>query len=125
MDLIHVCLNVADASESVDWYEEQFDFEETWAFETSDGDTVNRYVSGPGGVELQISDTKGEEPTEHGDGFDHLAIGVENVDEALEQIDHHGIVQPPKDQPAAGARTAFVEDPDGYVIELVESLDGE
>jgi lactoylglutathione lyase len=32
-------------------------------------------------------------------------------------------VKEPGDQPAAGARTAFVEDPDGHVVELIEPLD--
>jgi lactoylglutathione lyase len=32
-------------------------------------------------------------------------------------------VQEPGDQPAAGARTAFIEDPDGHVVELVQPLE--
>lgn len=122
MDLIHICLNVADVEASVRWYENQLGFEETWSFETADGGTVNRYVAGPNGVELQLSDTSGDQPSVHGDAFDHLAISVEDVDTAFEAIDTPNVVQEPQDQPAANARTAFVEDPDGYVVELVESL---
>lgn len=125
MEIIHLCLNVADAERSVEWYEENLGFEETWSFETPDGETVNRYVAGPNGVEIQLSDTEGEEPTEHGDAFDHVAIGVEDVDEAFESIDDHGVVQEPQDQPAAGARTAFLKDPDGHVVELVQPLEDE
>ncbi|MFC7167765.1 VOC family protein [Halospeciosus flavus] len=125
MEIIHLCLNVSDADRSVEWYEENLGFEETWSFETPDGETVNRYVAGDNGVEIQLSDTEGEEPSEHGDAFDHLAVGVEDVDEAFESIDDHGVVQEPQDQPAAGARTAFIEDPDGHVVELVQPLDEE
>ncbi|RBI58553.1 VOC family protein [halophilic archaeon] len=123
MDLIHICLNVTDVEESVQWYEEQLGFEETWSFETSDGETVNRYVAGPNGVELQLSDTAGEDSTEHGNAFDHFAISVEDVDAAFADIDDYGVIQKPQDQPAAGARTAFIQDPDGHSVELVESLD--
>lgn len=125
MEVIHLCLNVSDAERSVQWYEEQFGFEETWSFETPDGETINRYVAGPNGVEIQFSDVDGEAPTKHGNAFNHIAVGVEDVDESFEGIDNHGVVQEPQDQPAAGARTAFIEDPDGHVVELVQPLDEE
>jgi lactoylglutathione lyase len=123
MDVLHTCMNVADAAESVEWYVEQLGFEETWGFETPDGETVNRYVAADNGVEIQLSETEGETPSEQGDAWDHLAVSVESVDEAFGEIDHHGVVQEPADQPAAGARTAFVEDPDGHVVELIEPLE--
>lgn len=123
MDILHTCLNVADADRSVEWYTENLDFEESWGFETPDGETVNRYVADENGVELQLSDTDGENPSAEGDLWDHLAVKVEDVDAAFEEIDHHGVVEEPGDQPAAGARTAFVEDPDGHVIELIEPLE--
>jgi lactoylglutathione lyase len=121
MDVLHTCLNVASADRAVEWYVEQLGFEETWGFETDD--TVNRYVAADNGVEIQLSDTEGVEPAEHGDTWDHLAVSVENVDEAFERIENHGVVKEPADQPAAGARTAFVRDPDGHVVELIEPLE--
>lgn len=124
MGILHTCLNVADVERSVEWYTENLDFEESWGFETPDGETVNRYVADESGVELQLSDTEGQEPSDGGDLWDHLAVKVEDVDAAFEEIDHYGVVEEPGDQPAAGARTAFVEDPDGHVIELIEPLEG-
>ncbi|MEF8869386.1 MAG: VOC family protein [Haloarculaceae archaeon] len=122
MELLHTCLNVADAERSVEWYVEQLGFEESWGFES--GDTRNLYVADPNGVELQLSETEGVAPTEQGDAWDHLAVGVESVDETFEAMEHHGVVQAPEDNHAAGARTAFVRDPDGHVVELVEPLEG-
>lgn len=123
MDLLHTCLNVADAERSVAFYTEELGFRESWSFETEDGKTVNQYVAADNGVELQLSETEGEDEFEQGTAWDHLAVGVESVDRTFEEIDHHGVVQEPADQPAAGARTAFVRDPDGHVVEFVESLD--
>jgi lactoylglutathione lyase len=123
MDLLHTCLNVADVERSVAFYTEELGFEESWSFETADGRTTNQYVAADNGVELQLSETEGERDFEQGTAWDHLAVGVESADRAFEDIDHHGVVQEPADQPAAGARTAFVEDPDGHVVEFVESLD--
>lgn len=123
MELLHTCLNVADGERAVAFYTEQLGFEETWSFTTADGRTTNRYVAADNGVELQLSDTDGESPSEAGTLWDHVAVAVEDVDEAFDRIDHHGVVKEPGDQPEAGARTAFVRDPDGHVVELIQPLD--
>ncbi|GGL26627.1 hypothetical protein GCM10009037_07860 [Halarchaeum grantii] len=117
---LHTCLNVADAERAVAWYTEQLGFEASWGFEA--GDTTNRYVADEAGVELQFSETAGVTPDESGDRWDHLAVKVDDVDAAFDDIDHHGVVQEPENNDTAGARTAFVEDPDGHVIELVGPL---
>ncbi|QRV17870.1 VOC family protein [Haloterrigena salifodinae] len=122
MEFIHLNINVADADETIEFYE-QFGFEESWEFETPDGETKNRYIADENGIELQLSDTDGETEFEEGTAWDHLAIGVDDVDEVFAEIDHYGVVKEPGDQPEAGARTAFVYDPDGRKVELVESLD--
>jgi lactoylglutathione lyase len=121
MKFLHTCLNVADADRSVEWYTEQLGFEFSWEFETDAG--RNRYVADENGVELQFSETEGVEPDDAGDLWDHLAVKVEDVDKAFEETDHFGVVKEPGDQPAAGARTAFVEDPDGHVVELIQPLE--
>ncbi|ESS12831.1 MAG: lactoylglutathione lyase [uncultured archaeon A07HR60] len=123
MPLIHACLNVTDADRTADWYIEQLGFESAWEFTTEDGSGRNVYVTDENGVELQLSDTDGEEPDEPGTLFDHIALGVEDVDETFASVDNFGVVKEPGDQPAAGARTAFIEDPDGHVVELVEPLE--
>ncbi|NHN48074.1 VOC family protein [Halostella sp. JP-L12] len=123
MELLHVCLNVADVDQAERFYTEQLDFEESWSFTTADGRTENRYVKS-NGVELQLSETEGETEFDPGTAWDHLAVGVDDVDDTIDQIEHYGVVQEPTDQPAADARTAFIEDPDGHVIELIEPLNG-
>jgi lactoylglutathione lyase len=119
MEILHTCLNVADADESIAFYQ-QFGFEETWGFEA--GDTTHRYVADDEGVEIQLADTAGEESFDRGTAWDHIALGVDDVDSVFEAVDHYGVVEEPGDQPAADARTAFIEDPDGHVVELVEPL---
>lgn len=123
MGILHTCVNVSDADALADWYVENLEFERSWEFTSEDGQTRNVYVADEDGVEIQLSDTEGDEEFEPGTAWDHLAVSVDDVDAAFEDIDHHGVVQEPADQPAAGARTAFVEDPDGHVIELIQPLE--
>jgi len=122
MAILHTCLNVSDADRLADWYVSQLDLEYSWEFTTEDGRTRNVYVADEDGVELQLSDTKGHTPNKKGDQYDHVAFQVDDVDAAFSEIDHHGFVEEPTDQPAAGARTTFVEDPDGHHVELIEPL---
>jgi len=120
--ILHVCLNVTDAAESIAFYEE-LGFEESWQFTTADGETTNYYVADGDGVEIQLSETAGETDFEMGSGWDHLALGVDDVDATVEDVDHYGVVKAPGPQPEAGAYTAFIEDPDGHRVELIEPLD--
>ncbi|MFB6128059.1 MAG: VOC family protein [Halolamina sp.] len=124
MTVLHTCLNVVDADRAAEWYEANLGLERSWEFTTADGRTRNVYVADDDGTELQLSDTEGESPSTDGDRYDHFAVGVDDVDAAVADVDHHGVVSAPADQPAAGARTAFVEDPDGHVVELIEPLEG-
>ena len=62
MVILHTCLNVTDVEQSVEWYVENLGFEESWGFETEDGETVNRYVADENGMEIQLSETTGETP---------------------------------------------------------------
>jgi len=123
MAILHTCMNVSDADELADWYVDQLDFERSWEFTSEDGETRNVYVADENGVEIQLSDTEGDDEFEAGTEWDHLAVKVEDVDAAFAEIDNYGVEKEPADQPAAGARTAFIKDPDGHVVELIEPLD--
>ena len=57
-----------------------------------------------------------------GDGFGHLAIGCQNIYELCESIRQHGgaISREPGPMKHGSTVIAFVKDPDGYAIELIE-----
>lgn len=122
MEFIHVNLNVTDLDQSIDFYTQELGFEHTWGFESADGTSVHRYVAADNGIEIQLTKTHGVDEVKPGAGWGHIALKVPDVDDAFARIDNHGVEKEPSDQPAAGARTAFILDPDGYTIELVEPL---
>ena len=57
-----------------------------------------------------------------GDSFGHIAIGVSNIYEMCESIREAGglVVREPGPMKHGGSVIAFVKDPDGYSIELIE-----
>ena len=63
---------------------------------------------------------------ELGDAYGHIAIGVDDLDETLARLKGQGIE--PEREPyrvrEGGSRITFVQDPDGYRIELIERSGG-
>ena len=62
------------------------------------------------------------EPYAIGGGFGHIAIGVPDIHAACARLAAEGvpIPRPPGPMKHGGTVIAFVEDPDGYRIELIE-----
>jgi lactoylglutathione lyase len=59
---------------------------------------------------------------ELGTGYGHIAVGVDDLDGTLAGLADQGIEpeRPPYSVREGGSRLCFVEDPDGYRIELIE-----
>ena len=58
---------------------------------------------------------------ELGSRYGHIAVGVEDLDGTLERLAQQGIEpeRPPYSVREGGSRLCFVQDPDGYRIELI------
>jgi len=66
-----------------------------------------------------------KEPYDLGDAFGHLALGVKDIYATCEALGKEGvsIPRPPGPMKHGGSVIAFIEDPDGYKIELIEKKD--
>jgi lactoylglutathione lyase len=58
---------------------------------------------------------------ELGTGYGHIAVGVDDLDRTLERLAAQGIEpeRPPYQVREGGSRLCFVQDPEGYRIELI------
>jgi lactoylglutathione lyase len=79
------------------------------------------YRDGSAALELTYNWDQGEDYS-HGSGYGHLAIGVPDVTEVYERLAHYGGVQTtaPKRMIENSPQIAFVKDPDGYPVELIQ-----
>jgi lactoylglutathione lyase len=72
--------------------------------------------------ELELTFNHDGRTYELGTGYGHIAIGVDDLDGTLEELAGQGIE--PEREPyrvrEGGSRLCFVQDPDGYRIELIE-----
>jgi lactoylglutathione lyase len=124
MRILHTMLRVADLERSLHFYTEvlgmtlfrRHDFPEakfTLAF-VGYGDEQS-------GSLIELTHNHGVGEYERGDAFGHIAIEVDDVRDAVRDIRARGGVVKREPATLAGTDTllAFVEDPDGYAIELL------
>lgn len=122
---IHTMVRVRDEEKSVDFYRRAFGLEvaDRVAFD----DFVLIYMRDREGgfeVELTVNFGYGDNYT-HGSGYGHLAFCVDSLAEEHSRLLSEGFL--PTDikeighQGALLARFFFVQDPDGYKIEVIES----
>ena len=126
MDVIHSAIWVSDLERTLEFYVDELGLEKTNEFESGDGAT-NVYVAGPNGVELQFQHEEGR-AVEHSENgvFDHVAVAVDDTDAEVERLCEEGsatLRRGPLDSEGANARVAFIEDPEGNGIELVEEFE--
>ncbi|NHN60075.1 MULTISPECIES: VOC family protein [Halorussus] len=123
MDVIHTAIWVSDLDEAREFFVDAVGLSENWSF-TLDG-VENVYVGGEHG-EIQLRhDPDRPDPEPDRSTVDHIAVSVDDVDAECERIvDETGcdVVEGPMTVDDADARVAFLEGPDGYVLELVEDL---
>jgi lactoylglutathione lyase len=120
---IHTCVRVRDPEASLRFYAALgFERRGRLNFDTA----YNVYLGLPGGadvLELTVNDGR-TEPYDLGEGYNHLALSVDDIDATLAAVAELG-VEPEKPPYQPGGRDdlpriAFVADPDGYRIELVD-----
>ena len=121
MELIHTCYRIGDVDRSVDFYE-ALGFEELMRMPIRD-EAINVFMGLPGaGDQLELTYNFGVDSYDLGTGYGHIALTVDSMDETLARLAAQGIEpERPKYQlREGGSWLAFVRDPDGYRIELIE-----
>ncbi|MDQ1563627.1 MAG: lactoylglutathione lyase [Actinomycetota bacterium] len=121
-ELIHTCYRILEIDRSVSFYE-KLGFEELARMPIRD-EAINVFMGLPDdGARLELTWNKDQQdPYEIGTGYGHIAVSVDDLDGALENLKTVGIEpeKPPYTVREGGNRLCFVRDPDGYRIELIE-----
>ncbi|MGX8830948.1 VOC family protein [Brucella abortus] len=121
---IHTMIRVLDADKSVAFYNQAFglDIAERIDFETF---TLIYLRNEEADFEVELTVNKGRtEPYNLGDGYGHLAVAVDDVDAEHARFRELGFkvgnLVDFRNNGALLARFLFVEDPDGYKIEVLQ-----
>lgn len=121
--LVHSMIRVLDEARSVDFYRRAFGLTVAERLDF-DGFTLVYLSNAESGFELELTINKDRtEPYELGSGYGHIAVTVDDVDAEHARFEREGFA-PRKlvdfqHQGQPLARFFFVQDPDGYQIEVI------
>ncbi len=125
MKFLHTMIRVKDIDSSLRFYTTLFNMkqvekrrlEDCWLYFLSDEDNTCQ-------IELTYNDETPDEGYQIGNGFGHFAFKVDSMEEFTSKLKESGYeyLYEPFDLTGKGSNIAFIKDPDGYEIELIEKV---
>ena len=127
MRILHTMLRVGDLDKSIDFYVNRLGMSLIRRKDYPHGEFTLAFV-GYGSekdntvIELTHNWSKNSEDYEIGDKYGHIAIGVKDIHRTCQNLEDYGckVTTKPKRMKNSSTLLAFIEDPDGYKIELIE-----
>ena len=125
MRLLHTMLRVGDLQRSIDFYTHAMGMQllrTTKRPEQKYDLAFVGYASNPDQAEIELTYNYGVTSYDIGTAYGHIALGVSDAKATCDKIRQAGGKITREAGPVAGgtAVIAFVQDPDGYKIELIE-----
>jgi lactoylglutathione lyase len=126
MRLLHTMLRVRDLEKSIDFYTNIFGMKLLRRKDFPDGKFTLAFIGYGDESEntvLELTHNWEVDDYELGTAYGHIAIGVEDAYKACDEIADKGgdVVRPAGPMKHGGSTViAFVKDPDGYMVELIQ-----
>ena len=128
MRLLHTMLRVGDLQRSIDFYTKVLGMK---LLRTSENPEYKYslaflgYGSNPDHAELELTYNWGVDKYDMGSAYGHIAISAEDIYKTCDQVRAAGGNITREPGPVKGGTTviAFITDPDGYKVELIERAD--
>ncbi len=117
-------IRVGDLEKSIVFYTEVLGLKFHRKTDYPQGRFTLAFLGGGGDSEPFLELTHNWDTSQYdcGNGYGHMAFGVEDIYSACEKIEQAGgkIIRPPGPMKHGTTVIAFVEDPDSYKIELIQ-----
>jgi lactoylglutathione lyase len=125
MRLLHTMLRVGDLDASIRFWTEHFGMKLLRRTDYPEGRFTLAFVGYGDESEhtvLELTYNWGRSDYQLGDAFGHVAVGVEDIRAVCERLRAAGVRITREPGPMKHGKTviAFVEDPNGYKVELIE-----
>jgi lactoylglutathione lyase len=128
MRILHTMLRVGDLQRSIDFYTKVLGMK---LLRTSENPEYKYslafvgYGNNPDHAELELTYNWGTDKYEMGSAYGHIAISAEDIYKTCDQVRAAGGNITREPGPVKGGTTviAFITDPDGYKVELIERAD--
>ena len=123
MKILHTCLNVSNIDRSIEFYTKHIGLQFISRREVKQNNAEIAFLQDKDGAAIELTYWRDKKELKEGDNFDHIAFGVSNIDSAIKDLRDHGvtIAMEPFSLQGSSNKIAFIKDPDGNWLELIES----
>lgn len=130
MRYLHTMIRVGDLQRSLDFYTKVLGFKKIRVSDYPDDKFTLAFIQAPGeadgedGPMLELTYNYGVSSYELGEGYGHIALAVDSMATLAETLKAEGweFSWGPGVSPNGKKKMAFIKDPDGYSIELLEFI---
>ena len=128
--LLHTMLRVFDLEKSLDFYTRLLGMKVLRRKDFPSGEFTLAFVGyneERDGAVIELTHNWGKKGYDQGSAFGHLAISVDDIYKKCADLKQRGVnvVREPGPMKFGGPEIAFIEDPNGYKIELVQQKDSD
>lgn len=121
MQLLHTSITVRNMDESIAFYTNVMGMTLRARREIKENDAEIAFVDLPGtNHEIELTWWRSKKDYAEGDQLDHIAFGVENLSASIEQMKSKKVEVAKEPYILGSSKIAFIKDPNGIWIELIE-----
>ncbi len=122
MKILHTCLNVSDLDRSIGFYTKFIGLKFISRREVKHNNAEIAFLEDEGGAAIELTHWRDKKDLVEGDNFDHIAFAVKDVSATVDELKASGvtIAMDPFSLSGSSSKIAFIKDPDGNWLELIE-----
>lgn len=119
---MHTCLNVMELDRSIAFYRDRLGLKLTSRVEIEENNAEIAFLEDLDGSAIELTHWRDKKQLVEGDNFDHVALGVKDLKPTIERLRAQGttIAMEPFKLKGEAHEIAFIKDPDGNWLELIE-----
>ncbi len=126
MRFMHTMIRIRDLDRSIEFYTKQLGMQVLKQNNYPSGEFTLAFLgygTEKDNTVIELTHNWDDREYEHGNAFGHLAIGVDDIKTTVENMRQTGVEitrEPGPMKFGGNVSIAFIKDPDGYTIELIE-----
>lgn len=123
MRILHTCLNISNLDRSIEFYTTNLALRLTSRREVKQNNAEIAFLTDDKGGAIELTHWRDKKSLTEGDNFDHIAFAVDDVTTVVDRLRKEGvtIALEPFSLQGSTSKIAFIKDPDGNWLELIET----
>lgn len=123
MKILHTCINVADMDRSIEFYTKQIGLKFVNRREIKQNNAEIAFLKDEDEAAIELTHWRDKNELKEGDNFDHIAFAVNDMEATMRELKRSGVTvaMEPYSLQGSTSKIAFIKDPDGNWLELIQS----